>query len=97
VTDRTYLERGEPVAVRIRWATVPPAAAAVIWHRPPRRNAPRNVLIERAGGRLVVRPFRGLRKGPDRPPAHTTHVLFNNCYRDYAQVNAQQLADLLSG
>jgi uncharacterized protein YecE (DUF72 family) len=27
--------------------------------------------------------------------ADDTHVLFNNCYRDYAQVNAQQLADLL--
>ncbi len=27
--------------------------------------------------------------------AEQTHVLFNNCYRDYAQVNAQQLADLL--
>jgi hypothetical protein len=24
-------------------------------------------------------------------------VLFNNCYRDYAQVNARQLADLLGG
>jgi uncharacterized protein YecE (DUF72 family) len=24
-----------------------------------------------------------------------THVLFNNCYRDYAQTNARQLADLL--
>jgi uncharacterized protein YecE (DUF72 family) len=24
-----------------------------------------------------------------------THVLFNNCYRDYAQVNARQLAELL--
>jgi len=24
-----------------------------------------------------------------------THVLFNNCYRDYAQVNAQRLAELL--
>ena len=24
-----------------------------------------------------------------------THVLFNNCYRNYAQVNAQQLAELL--
>ena len=29
--------------------------------------------------------------------ADLTHVLFNNCYRDYAQVNAQQLAALLSG
>jgi uncharacterized protein YecE (DUF72 family) len=28
--------------------------------------------------------------------AETTHVLFNNCYRDYAQSNAQQLAALLS-
>jgi uncharacterized protein YecE (DUF72 family) len=27
--------------------------------------------------------------------ADTTQVLFNNCYRDYAQVNAQQLAGLL--
>ena len=27
--------------------------------------------------------------------ADGTHVLFNNCYRDYAQVNAQQLAALL--
>lgn len=27
--------------------------------------------------------------------ARETHVLMNNCYRDYAQVNAQQLADLL--
>ncbi len=27
--------------------------------------------------------------------AQTTHVLFNNCYSDYAQVNARQLADLL--
>jgi uncharacterized protein YecE (DUF72 family) len=27
--------------------------------------------------------------------AAATHVLFNNCYSDYAQVNARQLADLL--
>ncbi|MFZ5852449.1 MAG: DUF72 domain-containing protein [Actinomycetota bacterium] len=27
--------------------------------------------------------------------AGTVHVLMNNCYRDYAQVNARQLADLL--
>jgi uncharacterized protein YecE (DUF72 family) len=27
--------------------------------------------------------------------AQATHVLFNNCYQDYAQVNARQLADLL--
>jgi uncharacterized protein YecE (DUF72 family) len=28
--------------------------------------------------------------------AETTHVLFNNCYRDYAQANARQLAALLA-
>lgn len=28
--------------------------------------------------------------------ARETHVLLNNCYRDYAQTNARQLADLLS-
>jgi uncharacterized protein YecE (DUF72 family) len=33
---------------------------------------------------------RGLADG-----AAATHVLFNNCYSDYAQVNARQLADLL--
>ena len=27
--------------------------------------------------------------------ADTTHAVFNNCYRDYAQTNAQDLADLL--
>jgi uncharacterized protein YecE (DUF72 family) len=29
--------------------------------------------------------------------AERTHVLMNNCYRDFAQVNARQLADLLEG
>lgn len=29
--------------------------------------------------------------------ASSTHVLMNNCYRDYAQRNARQLIDLLSG
>ena len=27
--------------------------------------------------------------------AQVTHVLFNNCYSNYAQVNARQLADML--
>jgi uncharacterized protein YecE (DUF72 family) len=35
--------------------------------------------------------IRGLAGGAD-----TTHVLFNNCYSNYAQVNAQQLADRLA-
>jgi hypothetical protein len=32
---------------------------------------------------------------PVHEELHRTHVLFNNCYRDYAQVNAQGLTDLL--
>ena len=43
---RIYLERGEPVVVVARWGG----------------DGPRNVLVRRAGGRLVVRPFRGLRR-----------------------------------
>lgn len=47
---RTYLERGRPVVVLVRWR--------------PGAGGPRNVLIQRADGTLVVRPFRGLRKPP---------------------------------
>lgn len=43
---RTYLERGHPVTVLIRW----------------NGKGPRNVAIRRADGSIVVRPFRGLRK-----------------------------------
>jgi acetyl esterase len=43
---RTYLEKGRPVVVLCRWT-----GAGL-----------RNVLIRRADGALVVRPFRGLRK-----------------------------------
>ena len=46
ITGRTYLERGEPVVVLIRWSG----------------KGPRNVLVERADGTRVVRPFRGLRR-----------------------------------
>lgn len=59
---RTYLERGAPVVVLTRWAT--PTAEPVsplVWTRPPKRHAPRNVLIERGDGTRVVRGFRGLR------------------------------------
>ena len=46
MVGRTYLERGRPVVVLVRWAG----------------KGPRNVLIRREDGQLVVRPFRGLRK-----------------------------------
>lgn len=44
---RTYLERGNPVTCLVRWGP---------------GGGPRNVLIRRADGSLVVRPFRGLRR-----------------------------------
>jgi len=44
---RTYLERGQPVTVVERWGP---------------GGGPRNVLIRRVDGSLVVRPFRGLRR-----------------------------------
>jgi acetyl esterase len=43
---RTYLERGLPVKVLVRWGG----------------KGPRNVLIERLDGSRLVRPFRGLRR-----------------------------------
>jgi hypothetical protein len=46
VVGRTYLERGEAVVVVARWGG----------------SGPRNVLVRRGDGRLVVRPFRGLRR-----------------------------------
>lgn len=46
ITGRTYLERGVPVIVLIRW----------------RGKGPRNVLVERPDGSRSVRPFRGLRR-----------------------------------
>jgi hypothetical protein len=47
LAGRRYLERGQPVTVITSWGP---------------GGGPRNVMIERADGRRVVRPFRGLRK-----------------------------------
>lgn len=62
---RTYLERGQPVVVVVRWQHTPPSdpPAWLTWRARPRR-APRNVLIRRADGSRTVRPFRGLRRIP---------------------------------
>ncbi|MCJ2022120.1 hypothetical protein MKK84_32760 [Methylobacterium sp. E-065] len=66
---RTYLEKGAPVRILIRWGKTGAGLAAPIgkldgsaWGL---RRAPHNVLIEREDGSRVVRPFRGLRKLPE--------------------------------
>lgn len=67
IVGNTYLLRGEPVTVLASWrgAKLPPVEltgmAAVDCH-PLRKHGPRNVLIRRGNGDLIVRPFRGLRK-----------------------------------
>jgi acetyl esterase len=54
IVGRTYLERGKPVTVLVQWGA---------------GGGPRNVLIERADGTKVVRPFRGLRQPSTRGDA----------------------------
>jgi uncharacterized protein YecE (DUF72 family) len=54
-------------------------------------------IYERFGYRYSEKELRewAPRVGELADSAAATHVLFNNCYSDYAQVNARQLADLL--
>ena len=59
VVGATYLERGRPVTVLVQWRS----------GRGGGPTGPRNVLIRRADGELVVRPFRGLRRAAGPPPA----------------------------
>jgi hypothetical protein len=47
VVGRIYLERGQPVVVVATWLGT---------------RGPRNVLVRRQDGSLVVRPLRGLRR-----------------------------------
>lgn len=71
IVGNTYLERGEPVVVIRQWRTgaMPNLTMRLLdgYVALGNTNAttgPRNVLIRRANGDLVVRPFRGLRKLP---------------------------------
>jgi len=58
VIGRTYVERGLPVTVLIQYGCK---------RRGESYGGPRNVLIERADGSRVVRPFRGLRCATPQP------------------------------
>jgi hypothetical protein len=55
IVGKTYLERGQPVEVLVQWALT-------VMVNGKKSGGPRNVLIRRADGTRVVRPFRGLRK-----------------------------------
>ncbi len=50
IVGRTYLEGGKPVVILVQWATGCGP------------TGPRNVMIRRSDGTVVVRPFRGLRR-----------------------------------
>lgn len=66
---RTYLERGLPVVVLVRWGRSGAKPAAPIdkldGSAGGRRRGPHNVLIRREDGTRVVRPFRRLRRSTD--------------------------------
>lgn len=56
MVNRIYLERGRPVLVLLGWDG----------------DGPKNVLIRRADGTEVVRPWRGLRKPKEEQCTPTT-------------------------
>ena len=80
MVGQTYYERGRPVTVLVAW--IGPTRqeqleaqiargkrrqqTARIVFDSRKKNGPRNVVIEREDGSLVVRPFRGLRKAPPK-------------------------------
>lgn len=71
IVGTTYLEHGRPVVALTRWASPPKTAvqpvSGHVLHLAGKRGTPRNVLIRREAGQLVVRPFRGLRRPPEQP------------------------------
>jgi acetyl esterase len=58
IVGKTYFEHEEPVLVLIQWKQT----TTHINKKGNRVGGPKNVLIRRANGEEVVRPFRGLRK-----------------------------------
>lgn len=63
IAGRTYLERGEPVVVLVQWRQQRKSERLDLSGLENTNViTPRNVLVMRPDGELVVRPFRGLRK-----------------------------------
>jgi hypothetical protein len=72
IVGRVYLERGELVTVLTAWKQIPKAERLDLPGLEALKTAtPRNVLIRRADGTRVVRPFRGLRKPLTQPDQST--------------------------
>jgi hypothetical protein len=61
IVGKTYYEKGQPVVILIQWKRT------TTWlnKKGNKVGGPKNVLIRRADGTEVVRPFRGLRKAGD--------------------------------
>ncbi len=67
ITGRRYLLRGHQVTVLIQWKQTPPDPdQPLLPHVRTGRTTPRNVLIQYPDGTCEIRPFRGLRRLPDR-------------------------------
>lgn len=62
MTGRSYTLGADAVTVIARWVTPSPCPGGVTWHRPPKRGAPRNVMLESPDGSRTIRPFRGCRR-----------------------------------
>lgn len=67
MTGRRYMLHGQQVEVVCAFVLpskrnpLPPVPAWLTWAAPP-AGAPRNAAVRYADGRIVVRPFRGLRR-----------------------------------
>ena len=79
IVGRTYLERGDPVVVVVQWRTGDGSRPV------------RNVLVRRATGQLVVRPFRGLRTVPRVPVVGTTRLPVGR-HRDAGRASGSPVA-----
>ena len=72
IVGNTYLEYGVPVTIVAQWRTqdrikveshyLTLGGQVAYLGNAKARTGPRNVLIRRSNGDLIVRPFRGLRK-----------------------------------
>jgi hypothetical protein len=63
IVGKSYFEGEKPVVILVQWRHT----ATWLNKRSNKVGGPKNVLIRRANGDEVVRPFRGLTKSPRTP------------------------------